>query len=90
MEPIGVSAELGPCPWQPENKLVRIGLKAKGLDLDKLPSSNFVFFIDISGSMNQPNKLPLLKQSMVMLTDQLSASGQRSTVLSLASCMGKI
>jgi Ca-activated chloride channel family protein len=80
-EPISISAELGPCPWQPENKLVRIGLKARDLDPEKLPPSNLVFLIDVSGSMNQPNKLPLLKQSMLMLLDQLSARDRVAIVV---------
>ncbi len=70
--PIGISAELGPCPWQSGNKLVRIGVKAKAVDAKKLPPSNLVFLIDVSGSMNQDNKLPLLQQSMLMLAGELT------------------
>ncbi len=79
--PIAITTELGPCPWQPENKLVRIGLKAKDIDTNKLPPSNIVFLIDVSGSMSHPNKLPLLKQSMLMLVNQLTASDRIAIVV---------
>lgn len=71
-EPFAISTELGPCPWQPGHQLVRIGLKAKDLDKAALPPSNLVFLVDVSGSMNQPNKLPLLKKSMLMLVEQMT------------------
>ena len=80
-EPLGITAELGPCPWQPENKLVRIGIKSKDLDPEHIPPSNLVFLIDVSGSMNQTNKLPLLKQSMLMLVDQLTDQDKVSIVV---------
>jgi Ca-activated chloride channel homolog len=79
--PIGITTELGPCPWQPANKLVRIGLKAHDLNPKNIPPSNLVFLIDVSGSMNEDNKLPLLKQSMLMLTDELSAKDKVSIVV---------
>ncbi len=60
-EPFSISAEIGPCPWQNENRLVRIGIKAKDLNESQLPPSNLVFLVDVSGSMNRENKLPLLK-----------------------------
>ncbi len=78
--PIRISSEVGPCLWQPENKLVRIGLKAKSLSNKELPPSNLVFLIDVSGSMNHPNKLVLLKKSMNMLTEQLTAKDRVSIV----------
>jgi Ca-activated chloride channel family protein len=80
-EPLGITAELGPCPWQPENKLVRIGIKAKELDLENVPPSNLVFLIDVSGSMNQANKLPLLKKSMLMLAGELTEQDRVSIVV---------
>lgn len=70
--PIGVTSELGPCPWRPENKLVRLGIKGRDLPAEQIPPSNLVFLIDVSGSMNQPNKLPLLQQSLTMLAEQLN------------------
>ncbi len=71
--PIAITTELGPCPWQPGNQLIRIGLKAKDADPARIPPSNLVFLVDVSGSMNQANKLPLLQQSMSMLVDQMTA-----------------
>ncbi len=70
-EPVAIQTELATAPWNPQHQLVRIGLKAKNVKLDKLPPSNLVFLIDVSGSMDQPNKLPLVKTSMKMLVDQL-------------------
>ncbi|OQX20520.1 MAG: hypothetical protein BWK76_01110 [Desulfobulbaceae bacterium A2] len=71
-EPFAISTELGPCPWEGGHQLVRIGLKAKDLDKASLPPSNLIFLVDVSGSMNQANKLPLLKKSMLMLVDQMT------------------
>lgn len=79
--PIAITTELGPCPWQPANKLVRIGLKAKEIDSQNVPPSNLVFLIDVSGSMNDDNKLPLLKQSMLMLIGELGAEDKVSIVV---------
>jgi len=79
--PVSITTELGPCPWQPKNKLVRIGLKAKDIDASQLPPSNLVFLIDVSGSMNHVNKLPLLKKSMLMLVDQLNSKDRISIVV---------
>ncbi len=79
--PFSISTELGPCPWQPENKLVRIGIKAKDLEEKQLPPSNLVFLIDISGSMNHENKLPLLKKSILMLTEKLGKNDRIAIVV---------
>ena len=70
--PIAIATELGPCPWRPENQLIRIGLKAKDLRPESIPPSNLVFLVDVSGSMHQANKLSLLQQSMSMLVDQMT------------------
>jgi Ca-activated chloride channel family protein len=70
-EPVAIKTELSTAPWNPQHQLVRIGLKAKNVKTDKLPPSNLVFLIDVSGSMNEANKLPLVKTSMKMLVDQL-------------------
>ena len=65
--PLRVTPELAPTPWNPEHLLLRIGLQAKKLDLAQAPPSNIVFLIDVSGSMDEPNKLPLLKSSFKLL-----------------------
>ncbi len=80
-QPFSVTTELGPCPWNMDHQLVRIGLKAKDIDKKNLPPSNLVFLIDVSGSMSAANKLPLLKQSMKMLVRQLDARDRVSIVV---------
>lgn len=69
--PLRISPELAPAPWNPDHLLLRIGLQAKKIDLAKAPPSNIVFLIDVSGSMDEDNKLPLLKSSFKMLLGQL-------------------
>jgi Ca-activated chloride channel family protein len=79
--PFSITAEVGTSPWNPEHKLVRIGLQAKEIAAQELPPSNLVFLIDISGSMNNVNKLPLLQQSMLMLVDELDEKDRVSIVV---------
>ncbi|MCI0451176.1 MAG: von Willebrand factor type A domain-containing protein [Candidatus Latescibacteria bacterium] len=69
--PFSITTEVAECPWNGDNMLVHIGLQGARIDVDELPPSNLVFLIDVSGSMDQPNKLPLLKSSFRMLVDQL-------------------
>jgi Ca-activated chloride channel family protein len=70
-EPFSINTEYSDAPWNPKHKLLKIGLKGKEIATDNLPASNFVFLVDVSGSMNEPNKLPLLKQSMKLLVNQM-------------------
>lgn len=79
--PFAMNTEYSDCPWNPENKLVRIGLQGKNIPTDNLPNSNFVFLVDVSGSMDQENKLPLLIQSMKILTNELRAEDKVSIVV---------
>jgi Ca-activated chloride channel family protein len=69
--PFSVVTEVMEAPWREGHKLVRIGLHAPEIDTRELPPSNLVFLIDVSGSMQPANKLPLVKQSFRMLVDQL-------------------
>ena len=69
--PFAVHVEVAQCPWTPGHRLVRIGIKGKEMPQQKRPPSNLVFLLDVSGSMDQPNKLPLLKRGMKMLVDAL-------------------
>lgn len=69
--PFAVTTEAGPCPWAPEHRLVRIGLQAKRLATRDLPPSNLVFLLDVSGSMQSPDKLPLVKQAFRALIQEL-------------------
>jgi Ca-activated chloride channel family protein len=69
--PFSVTTELSDCPWNPDHQLLHIGLQGKEIPTQDLPPSNLVFLLDVSGSMNAANKLPLLKSSFKLLTDQL-------------------
>ncbi|MBB1546841.1 MAG: VWA domain-containing protein [Capnocytophaga sp.] len=71
VSPLRVSPELAPAPWNPNHLLLRIGLQAKKIDLAQAPPSNIVFLIDVSGSMDEENKLPLLQSSFKLLLGQL-------------------
>ncbi len=70
-EPFSIYTEVGPAPWNEKHQLVHIGLQGKIIPTDNLPPSNLVFLIDVSGSMQDDNKLPLLKASFKMLVQQL-------------------
>ena len=69
--PFRVYTEISSAPWNEKHKLVHIGLQGKIIPTENLPASNLVFLIDVSGSMESPNKLPLLKASFKMLVQQL-------------------
>jgi len=69
--PFAVHTEVAECPWNQGHRLVRIGLKGKEIALDKLPPTNLVFLLDVSGSMQDPAKLPLLKSAFKLLVNQL-------------------
>jgi len=79
--PFAAAVEVAACPWKPEHRLVRIALKGKEIALDKRPPSNLVFLLDVSGSMEDPNKLPLLKNAMKMLVNQLNANDRLAIVV---------
>jgi len=78
--PFAVHLETAECPWQPQHRLVRVGIQGQRLDRER-PVSNLVFLIDVSGSMNQPNKLPLVQRSLAMLVRQLGENDQVSIVV---------
>lgn len=79
--PVSINTELSSAPWNPQHQLVKIGLQAKTIAYDRLPASNFVFLIDVSGSMNAANRLPLVKSSIHLLIDQLRAKDRVSIVV---------
>jgi Ca-activated chloride channel family protein len=70
-QPFSINTEISDAPWNKDHKLVLIGLQGKKIPTANLPSSNLVFLVDVSGSMQSPLKLPLVKASMKMLVDQL-------------------
>jgi Ca-activated chloride channel homolog len=69
--PVNILTETQPCPWAQNHLLVRIGVKAKAIPSDNLPASNFVFLLDVSGSMSSPNRLSLVIASMKLLVNNL-------------------
>jgi len=69
--PFAVSTEVAPCPWATDHRLVRIGLQSRRLATEDLPPSNLVFLIDVSGSMDMPDKLPLVQQAFRALVREL-------------------
>lgn len=79
--PFTINTELASCPWNPQNKLVHIGLQGKKLDYRNLKPSNLVFLIDVSGSMDEENRLPLVKKSMAILLNELSDRDKVSIVV---------
>jgi len=80
-DPFALSAEVGPSPFHQGYQLARIGLKARDLAKEQLPPSNLVFLIDVSGSMQDANKLPLLKQALPLLVRQLGARDRVAMVV---------
>ena len=79
--PFSINTEYSDCPWNPNTKLVRIGLQGKIIPTDNLPASNLVFLIDVSGSMDEINKLPLVKESLKVLVNQLRDEDKISIVV---------
>jgi Ca-activated chloride channel homolog len=69
--PFSITTESSQCPWNEDHQLVMIGMQGRKIDFDKLPPSNLVFLIDVSGSMQDENKLPLVKSSLNLLAEQL-------------------
>lgn len=79
--PFELITEISGCPWQPQHRLLHIGLQGRHIPMDELPASNLVFLIDVSGSMDEPNKLPLLQSSFKLLTDQLRGQDKVAIVV---------
>ena len=80
-KPFAANFEITEAPWKPEHRLLRIGLKGREIDPGKRPDSNLVFLLDVSGSMADENKLPLVKESMSLLVDQLTESDRVAIVV---------
>jgi Ca-activated chloride channel family protein len=80
-KPFAVHLEIAEAPWKPEHRLLRIGLKGREIKPGKRPAGNFVFLLDVSGSMADENKLPLVKESMRLLVDQLTESDRVAIVV---------
>ena len=80
VDPFSINTEVAQSPWNKDTKLVKIGLQGKEVPLDDIPPSNLVFLIDVSGSMNSTNKLPLLKSALKLLVNQLRDEDKISIV----------
>lgn len=80
-DPFSIHTEISNCPWNTKHKLVMIGLQGKKIPVENLPASNLVFLIDVSGSMQGPNRLPLVKSSLKLLVEQLREEDKISMVV---------
>lgn len=80
-QPFAVHLEVAGCPWNADHRLVRVGLKGKEIAHDQRPVSNLVFLIDVSGSMQDANKLPLVKVGLKRLVEQLTENDRVSIVV---------
>jgi Ca-activated chloride channel family protein len=79
--PFASHMEVGACPWQPKHRLLRIALKGKEVDYRERPNSNLVFLIDVSGSMQDSNKLPLCVAGMKLLASELNENDRVAIVV---------
>ncbi len=79
--PFSVNVAVASAPWAPTHRLLRLGLKAKSIPASQRPAANLVFLLDVSGSMNAANKLPLLKQALGMLVENLTKRDRVSIVV---------
>ncbi|WP_157216594.1 vWA domain-containing protein [Flavisphingomonas formosensis] len=79
--PFTVSTDLATTPWNPETRLLRIGIRGYDLPRSQRPAANLVFLLDVSGSMDEPDKLPLVKSALALLADQLTPRDRVSIVV---------
>ncbi|MCK4833826.1 MAG: VWA domain-containing protein, partial [Gammaproteobacteria bacterium] len=79
--PFSVTTEIGVTPWNPDTRLLHVGIKGYDLAEKELPASNLVFLVDVSGSMNSPDKLGLLKSALKLLTKQMRSEDRISIVV---------
>ncbi len=79
--PFSIYTEISNCPWNSKNKLLHIGLQGRRVQTENIPSNNLVFLLDVSGSMDDPNKLPLLKSSFHLLVEQLGENDRIAIVV---------
>lgn len=79
-EPFGVNVQIGKCPWNSNTLLMMVGMQTEDIDFSDGPNSNLVFLLDVSGSMNDPDKLPLMQQAFSMLAENLGRKDRVSIV----------
>lgn len=80
-EPFGISTETAAAPWNAKHRLLRIGIAGRNVAADSMPPRNLTFLLDVSGSMESPNKLPLLRRSLKLLVNQLNAKDRVAMVV---------
>ncbi len=80
-QPFSVTTELGAAPWNAKHELLLIGLKGFEMQKSEIPAANLVFLLDVSGSMDEPNKLPLVKASITQMIERMSARDRVSIVV---------
>lgn len=80
-QPFSISTEVSSCPWNKKHQLIHIGLQGKKIETQDLAANNLVFLIDVSGSMDSPDKLPLLRSALTMLVEQLRENDKISIVV---------
>jgi Ca-activated chloride channel family protein len=79
--PFALVTEVAQCPWNPEHQLLHLGIQGKSLDYEQLLPSNLVFLVDVSGSMDEPNKLPLVQKSLRLLINALQPTDRVAMVV---------
>ena len=80
-QPVALSTEVAGCPWAPEHRLLRIGIRGRTVDQWRLAPNNLVFLLDVSGSMSPPDRLPLIQQALRLLVDRLRGDDTVSIVV---------
>lgn len=80
-EPLAIHTELAASPWNPDNRLLMVGVQGFEPELDQRPAANLVFLVDVSGSMNSPDKLGLVQRSLKLLVDQMQESDRIALVV---------
>jgi Ca-activated chloride channel family protein len=80
-EPFSINTELSVCPWNTQHQLLQVGIQGRSIDMTNSLPNNLTFLIDVSGSMDQPDKLPLLKSALTLLVEQLKDNDRVAMVV---------
>ncbi len=88
-ESVAINAEVSPCPWNTTHNLIRLGLKGKSLPESKIPAANFIFLVDVSGSMRGADRLELVKKGLLNLVDNMR-QGDRIAIITYSGKVAKI
>ena len=79
--PFRAYADVSNCPWNAQHALLRVALKGREIEAEKRPAGNYVFLLDVSGSMNDPKKLPLVQRAMIRLVEELDGDDRLAIVV---------